>query len=179
MTEKPEILEAEIIAKSRLFDIEQVHLRFSNGNERYYERLMGRSNGAVLIVPMLDDETFLLVREYAVGSDRYELGFPKGVIEHGENALETAQRELMEEVGYGARELTELTRVTVAPGFWQNSTVIVLAKELYPANLQGDEPEKIQVVSWRLNNMRDLLVREDFSESRSIAALFFLKEMFR
>ncbi|MFT6132998.1 MAG: ADP-ribose diphosphatase, partial [Shewanella sp.] len=42
---KPEILHTEIVAKSRLFQIEQVHLKFSNGVERQYERMKGGSRG--------------------------------------------------------------------------------------------------------------------------------------
>jgi len=54
--------------------------------QRNYERLArGRSNGAVLIVPLLDDETVLLIREYSAGVHRYELGLPKGKVDVGES----------------------------------------------------------------------------------------------
>ncbi len=78
---KPEILKKQVVAQSKLFKVEQLDLRFSNGEERVYERLASRGNGAVLIVAMPDDEHFYLVREYSGGVDRYELCFPKGKIE--------------------------------------------------------------------------------------------------
>ena len=105
MREKPEILKTETIAKTRIFRIEQVDLRFSNGSEVQYERVRGSSHGSVLIIPMLDDDTVLLIREYAVGVERYELTLPKGLIENAESPLEAANREIMEEVGYGSRSL--------------------------------------------------------------------------
>ena len=48
---KPEILKAEIVAESRLFKVESLHLKFSNGEERVYERMRGGNRGAVMVVP--------------------------------------------------------------------------------------------------------------------------------
>jgi ADP-ribose diphosphatase len=59
---------------SRLFEIEQLDLEFSNGARRTYERMKTRGLGAVIIVPMKDDKTVLLVREYAAGLHKYEIG---------------------------------------------------------------------------------------------------------
>ena len=59
----------------------------------------------VAVVPMLDDDTVLLIREYAAGVHRYELGLVKGRIDAGETSLQAADRELKEEAGYGARSL--------------------------------------------------------------------------
>ena len=82
----PEITQRKQVAKSKLFAIEQIDLTFSNGVKREYERMQGSGRGAVLIVPMLDSETMLLVREYCAGTHSYELGFPKGLIDEGEIA---------------------------------------------------------------------------------------------
>ena len=77
----PKINSRNQVARSRLFAIEQLELTFSNGEERQYERMLGSGNGAVMIVPMLDADTILLVREYCAGTHSYELGFPKGLID--------------------------------------------------------------------------------------------------
>lgn len=176
MNSKPQILHVKTLAESRLFRIEQVGLRFSNGVERSYERLQGAADGAVLVVPLREDGTVLLAREYAVGVERYELGLPKGRIEPGEDILATANRELMEELGFAARRLTPLGALTVAPGYFGHVTHVILAEDLYPQTLEGDEPEPIEVVPWPLAALADLLMREDFSEARSIAALFMVRE---
>lgn len=172
MPVKPEILNRREIARSRLFRVEQVELRFSNGEERVYERLVSSGNGAVLIVPVLDDNTVLLIREYGVGVEGYELGLPKGRVEHNEDLLEAANRELMEEVGYGAKSLVRLKSVSQSPNYMQHTTHIVLAQDLYPASAEGDEPEPLDVVACPLSEIDDWIARDDFSESRSIAALY-------
>ena len=168
---KPEILHTEVVARSRLFQIEQVHLKFSNGVERQYERMKGGSRGAVMIVPIHQGK-MLLAREYAAGTDNYELGFPKGLIDPGETAIEAANRELQEEIGFGSNKLTLLKELSLAPGYFSSKMQIFLAEDLYESRLEGDEPEPIDVVLWALADWEALLDNVDFSESRSVSALF-------
>ncbi len=176
MRKPPEILKITPLAESRLFRIEQLDLRFSNGVQVQYERLSPQGDGAVLIIPMVDNETVLLIREYAAGVDRYELALPKGRMEAGEDPLQAANRELQEEVGYAARELELLTSLSIAPGYLGHETRIVLAKDLYPQRTEGDEPEPIDVVPWSLHKLPALVSRSDCTEARTIAALFLIRE---
>jgi len=158
------------------YRMERMDLEFSNGERRKYERLHGRGHGAVAVVPMLDTETVLLVREYAAGVHRYELGLVKGRIDAGESPLEAANRELMEEAGYGARDLLVLRSLTLAPTYMSHATHLVLARDLYPKRLPGDEPEALELVPWKLADIGELILREEFSEGRSVAALFIARE---
>lgn len=158
---------------------ECLDLEFSNGERRQFQRLHGRGHGAVVVVPMLDAQTVLLVREYAAGMHRYELGLVKGQIDAGETPLQAANRELKEEAGYGARSLIELRELSLAPTYMSHSAHLVLARDLYPEQLPGDEPEPLERVPWRLDDLHELILREEFSEGRSIAALFIVREWLR
>ena len=171
MRPKPRILARRLVARSRHFRIEQIDLEFANGVRRTYERVPGGTD-SVVVVPLLDAETVLLVREYGAGSDRYELGLPKGVVEAGEDPLAAADREIQEEIGYAARDLRIIDRVSLVPGYIEHHSLIVLAQDLYPQSREGDEPEPPEVVPWRLSEFDALLARDDFDEARSIAALF-------
>jgi len=173
----PIITDRKPVAKSRLFAIEQVDLTFSNGATREYERMKGGGRGAVMIVPMLDDGTLLLIREYCAGTHSYELGFPKGLIDVGETAQQAGNRELQEEIGFAATEWTFLHQVRIAPAILNSKMDIFLAKGLYPSRLEGDEPEPLDVVEWKLSDYQALLAREDFNEARSIVALMLAKEL--
>jgi len=174
MPEKPKVLKSNIIAKSRLFKIEAMHLRFSNGQERHFERIQGWPHGSVMMVPMLDEKTFLLIREYAAGVDEYILGFPKGAIDKGEDLYVTANRELKEEVGYGAKEITLLTQLTASPGYYSSVMQVVIARDLYEEKIEGDEPEPLEVVPWSMDNIDALLAHPEFYEARSIASLLIM-----
>ena len=113
----PEITHRTIVARSKFFRIEQVDLTFSNGATRQFERMAGKGHGAVMIVPFYDDDHILLIREYGAGTHQYELGFPKGLIDAGETPFQAANRELKEEAGYGANDLSDLINVSMAPTF--------------------------------------------------------------
>jgi ADP-ribose diphosphatase len=174
MPAKPRILDRRLVARSRLFRVEQVDLEFTNGSRRTFERIPAGAD-SVLIVAMPDPGAMLLIREYGAGSERYELGLPKGIVEPGEDPLDAANREIQEEVGFGARRLDAIGRVSLVPGYIGHRSLIVLARDLYPSRLPGDEPEPIEVIPWRFADLDDLLDREDFDEARSIAALFLVQ----
>ncbi|MBU2972719.1 ADP compounds hydrolase NudE [Pseudoalteromonas sp. C2R02] len=172
----PDILATDIVAKSRLFTIESLDLAFSNGEQRQYERIKGGGRGAVMIVPLLDDDTLLLVREYCAGTHDYQLGFPKGLIDPGEDAMQAGNRELKEEAGFGAKKLVELKQVSLAPSYFNAKMHIILAEQLFAESLLGDEPEPLEVVRWPISQWQALLTQKDFTEARSVAALFLAKE---
>jgi ADP-ribose diphosphatase len=173
MKKKPIIQGTTPLCSSRLFTIEAVDLAFSNGATRTFERLKSRVTKAVLVLALHEDH-LILIREYCVGLEEYLLGLPKGLIDPGETALEAANRELQEEAGFGANELEYVTTLSMNPGYTNLLTDVVIARDLYPARLPGDEPEPLDVVHWPLNKLDALLAREDFNESRSIAALMWL-----
>ena len=175
----PQINGQKQVAKSHLFTIEQLDLTFSNGEQRLYERMVGTGRGAVMIVPMLDENTLLLVREYCAGTHSYQLGFPKGLIDPEETPELAANRELQEEIFYKTGKLQHLSQVMMAPAFFNAKMDIFIASELQPSKLIGDEPEPLEVVSWPLNDYKNLLQQHDFKEARSIAALMLAVDYFR
>lgn len=177
MKKSPEILKTELVAESRLFKVEAVDLQFSNGEKRTFERLRRRHKGAVMIVPITENQEFILIREYAVGIEHYELTFPKGFIDQGESALEAANRELKEEVGYGAHDRQLIKTLATSPAYMGSELTLVLAKELYPESLPGDEPEPLEVVHWPIHDYQNLLATPEFISAMSVAALLLVKEI--
>ena len=175
MSKKPLVLNETVVAQSRLFDIKELHLRFSNGQERRFERISGRGYGAVMIVPLLNEETILLVREYGAGVGDYVLGFPKGAIENKEDILITAERELKEEVGYGAHDMSIIACYSASPGYLHSMMHVIVARDLYQETACGDEPEPLEIIPWELSNLDELLTNPEFHEARSIAALLLVE----
>jgi ADP-ribose diphosphatase len=177
MSKNPIILNKTTIATTRIFHIESLDIQFSNGEIRNYERLARKTNGgAVLIVPMVDNETVLLIKEYSAGVHRYEIGLPKGKVDPDETFLDAANRELKEEIGFGARKLYHLSTFSLAPSYLEHTTEIIIAQDLYLDKLTGDEPEELEVIPWKINKINELVANEICTEARSIAALFMTLE---
>lgn len=173
MPRKPEILKRHTVARSRLFRADELLLRFANGEERVYEKLCAGGPGAVLMVPVLDDGRVVMIREYAAGIHDYHLGLPKGAVDRGEDILAAADRELKEEIGYGARDLRFLKRMNLSPAYMEHGINVILARGLYPERLEGDEPEPIEVVPVAFEELLTLAEADEVCEGRTIAALFY------
>lgn len=171
MPKKPEILHRSMVAKSRLFRIESFDLRFSNGQERTYERLVPGGGGAVMMVALLDDQTVALIREYGGGIEDYTLTLPKGAIDSGESMKEACHRELQEEIGYGAREFIYLKKLSLSPSYMSGGIDVILVRDLYESRLEGDEPEPLELVPWPLDKLHELYSNDEFTEGRAIGAL--------
>lgn len=175
MPTPPKILKRSLAGQSRLFRIEAMRLRFSNGEERDYERLLGNRT-AVIIVAIAEGNQVVLVREYGAGLERYELALPKGKVDDGESFEQAANRELQEEAGFAASKLTLLKCMSQSPSYMQHTTQIVLAEGLTPSRLEGDEPEPMTVEMVPLSAIAELVTRADVTEARTIAALYLAKD---
>ena len=93
------------------------------------------------------------------------------MIDPNETPEQAANRELKEEIGYGAKTLVPLKSVTMAPQFFAATMHIFVARALYDESLPGDEPEPLEQVRWSIDDAEELLKQHDFTEARSIAAL--------
>jgi ADP-ribose diphosphatase len=176
MSEKPKILHQSIVSSSRLFTVEAVDFKFSNGVERTYERLVSGGPGAVMMVAMLDDEHVAIIREFGGGVEEYTLTLPKGAVDLGETLVDAANRELQEEIGFAAKKMTFLKHMSLSPSYMKSGIDIFLAENLYPSVLEGDEPEPLELIKWPLVNLHELVMRDDCTEGRSIAALYLARE---
>ena len=167
----PLIRKIQTIAQSRFFTIEALHLSFSNGVERVYERLPAVGRPGVIVVAINDNDELLLIREYAAGFHEIQLTLPKGAAEPGESLEAAAARELAEEAGFGAKDVRFVKRLSIAPGHMGFTINVVMAKDLYVHDIPGDEPEPPELVLWPLAKIDELLDHEEFYEARAIAAL--------
>ena len=179
MHDLPRVIDREEVARSRLFSIEKLSLEFANGVQRTYERLPARGREAIIVVALDADNQLQLIKEYAAGFHRYQLTLPKGTAEPGETLEQAGERELREEIGLGAKTLTYLRRLNIAPGHMGFTIHVLLAQDLYPAPLQGDEPEPLQLVRWPLKNIEQLYDCEEFDEARALAALHLAERRIR
>ena len=175
----PHILSLSTVAKSRLFEIQAVELKFSNGIDRTYERFRPFNRDSVIVIA-IDGEDLLLIREYAVGTEQYELGFVKGGMDTGETPEQSANRELQEEIGLGGKKIGHFLRtMKINPQIMGHKMHVLLGEDLYPNQLEGDEPEPLEIVRYPLSQLDTLLISDEFNEARNLAALYSLRDFLK
>ena len=177
MNRKPEVKGIHTVTRSRLFAIEQVGLEFSNGRQAHFERIVG-FGAAVMVVPVLDDR-IVMVKEYAAGTDRYELGFVKGKVDPGEMPEQAAQRELKEEIGRGANELIYVRELHTMPHYSNFRMDLFFAGALYPEPLHGDEIEPLEQCCYPCHQIEPLLNHPQINDPRVLLALVLVDRWLR
>ena len=106
-----------------------------------------RHPGAVAVIPLLDDGRIVLVRQYRYPVGRILIEFPAGKLDAGEDTLACAQRELLEETGYTAREWAYATEIHNAAAYSSESIWLYFARGLVPGPQKLDEGEFVEVVT--------------------------------
>lgn len=139
----PETSATESVYKGRIFDIRIDTIREGDVE---YKREVVVHRGSAVIVPVFDDGTVALVRQYRHAAGKYMLEIPAGSLEKGEDPKTCAIRELEEEVGVTAQNIELITEFYVSPGFLTEKMFVYLATGLTKTaqNLEIDELIEIE-----------------------------------
>jgi ADP-ribose pyrophosphatase len=161
--------------EGRLATVRVERFRYEDGEEA--EREIVAHPGAVAVVAR-DGDRLVLVRQprEAVGEDAL-LELPAGKLDPGEEPLATAQRELAEEIGRGARSWKLLTRFYTSPGFADEECHVFLAEELYDEAGEAEENERIEVVNLPLGELDEAIA--DCRDSKTLVGLLWFRAYLR
>ena len=151
-----------------------VAARFRGPDGEEFERDVIHHPGAVAVVPLHDDGTVTLVRQFRAALDRDLLELPAGVRDvHGEAEARTAEREMEEEVGLAAASMEHLVTLHSAPGFCDETVSVFLGRDLREVtdDRQGVEEQAMTVE--RMPLVEALAMVEDgrITDSKTIIGL--------
>lgn len=144
---------------------------YTTEDGREIKREIVEHRGAVAIVPRLDNETILLIRQFRPAVGEYLLEIPAGTCETEEDADETANRELEEEIGYRAGKLRRMFSQYLAPGYSSEVLHAYLGEDLTRSKKPADEDEVIEVVPVKTSDIDRLILDGSIRDAKSIAAL--------
>ena len=132
--------------------------------------------GAVAILALLDNGKLIMERQYRYAPQREFIEIPAGKIDHGEDILLTAQRELLEETGYVANEWIHLATAWPCIGYADERLEYFLARGLSHQGGQLDEGEFLEVFELSVDDAIDWVRQGKINDSKTIVGLFWLEK---
>lgn len=136
-------LSSKVLIKYRKWDYVEDEVELPNGKQITYQYI--KSPGSVTIVALNDAGELVVVQEYRYLLNDASLELPAGMIDDGMTPLETAHKELAEEVGMKAETMECLGKAIVATGSVQGAAYVFLARGLTPTEQALEETEQIEV----------------------------------
>jgi ADP-ribose pyrophosphatase len=175
---KPSDLTEHFVSGSRVFDgnLLKVHrdtVRLPDGTQGAREYI--RHPGAVAIVPLFDDGSVLLERQFRYPHKRDFIEVPAGKLEPGEPPLATGKRELLEETGYVAAEWTPLGVIHTAIAYTDEAIHLFLAKKLTKSEGKLDAGEFLETFRVGYDDALAMIRDGRISDCKTVAALLWLR----
>lgn len=158
------------VFKGKLLDVYSDEVQLSDGSQTIREYI--RHPGAAVIVPLLDDNRIIMVRQfrYPIGAVMVEL--PAGKLDPGESSEETARRELLEEVGCTADEYLRLGRMHPCIGYSTEQIDVFLARSLRHQKNNLDEDEQLEPFELPLAEAVEWIRQGRITDAKTIIALY-------
>ncbi len=132
--------------------------------------------GAVAVLAILDNGNLLMERQFRYAPQREFIELPAGKIDHGEDILLCAQRELLEETGYVASEWIHLTTAWPCIGYADERMEYFLARGLTHQGRKLDDGEFLEVLELSLPDAIEWIRIGKINESKTIVGLFWLEK---
>ena len=164
----PTTLSTKSIYTGRIFEVRVDTIR---EGDSVYEREIIVHQGSAVIVPVFDDKTVGLVRQYRHPAGKYLLEIPAGKLESGEDPKTGALRELEEEIGFAAGKIEPLSEFYVSPGFLNEKMFLYLATDLTQTAQNLDEDENIEIEHLTFPQAYDLIHSGGIEDAKTIVGL--------
>ncbi len=167
---KPEVLQSEIVFQGKVFTVRRDAVRLPNGRVAHLDIIA--HHGAVTMLPIDAEGNVWFVRQYRHAAGETILELPAGTLEPGEPPEACAARELQEEIGMAAENLTLLGEFYLAPGYSTEYQYIYLATGLTPSSLPQDADEILEPVAFPYEEVVKMAREGKIRDAKTLAALF-------
>lgn len=164
----PKIISSQKVFAGRVFNVTVDTVR---EGELTYQREVVHHHGSAVILPVFDDGTVALVRQYRHPAVRYLLEAPAGTLNEGERPEDGAARELQEELGLRAGCMEKLSEFFVSPGFCEEKMWVFLATDLTEGQQQPEEDEVLEVVRLPIEEALEMVSSGEIQDAKTIIAL--------
>lgn len=167
-------ISSEIKYKGKILNLRIDTVESVNGEST--REIVEHSGGAV-VLPLLPNKNVVMIRQFRKPLERDVLEIPAGKIEQGESPEETAFRELQEETGYKANNMTLLTKMYPSVGYSEELLYIYLATDLEPGETDFDENEDIDTYSYHIDDLYEMVMEGKIQDAKTQVAILMTVEL--
>ena len=166
-----EILSSEMIYQGRVFGLRRDEVVEPSGVRTTREVIT--HPGSVVVLPVLPDGRIVMIRQYRHATRQYLWELVAGRKEPEETPKQGAARELLEETGYRAKRFKVFLDVFPTPGFLEERMYLLLAEGLTAGKAQPEEDEKIEVRTFKLKELKQMIKSGRLRDAKSIAGILY------
>ena len=163
-----ETLSSKQIYKGKIFDIRIDEIR--EGDVEYKREIVVHK-GSVVVIPVFEDDTVALVRQYRHAAGKYLLEICAGTLNAGEDPEIGARRELEEEVGVSAGKFEKLCEFFVSPGFLTEKMHLYLATELTETRQMLEADEILTVECYPITDLLEMVRKGEIEDAKTIVGI--------
>lgn len=164
LAERP--LSEEVVWTGRIFNVDRLRVELPDGRQAI--RDVVRHPGAVAVVALTEEGRICLVRQYRTALGRVTVEIPAGKLAPGEDPLECAQRELLEETGMEAEKIAFLTTIATSDGFCDELIHIYMATGLTFSSSSPDADEFINVDLVEVGTLIDAVLDGRIEDAKTV-----------
>ncbi|HEK6347605.1 NUDIX hydrolase [Staphylococcus aureus] len=162
-------IDRTVIYNGKIVDVEIHTVILPNGETSTRELVY--HNGAVAVCALTPKKEVVLVKQYRKPVEKPLLEIPAGKLEDDEDRVEAAKRELEEETGYIAKELTHVVDMYGSPGFCDEQLSIYFTDNVEEGTVHLDEDEFVEVIKVPIENVKSMLMNKEIEDAKTIIAL--------
>ncbi len=171
------VLQSETIFQGKVFGVRIDQVESPTGQTMRVDVV--EHGGAVVMIPVDDNQRIWLVRQYRHPTGKTLLELPAGTLDPGEDPKTCAVRECREEIGMSPSYLVPLGGAFMAPGYSTEFLHFFLVGDLTPAPLTPDADEDIYVERLTWDEIMELIARGELQDTKSLAGLFLARDHLR
>jgi|SRR5215471_20090574 len=168
-------LTSTTVYRGRLLHVLEDEVRMPDGRRARREYI--RHPGAVAMIPLIDPETVVLVRQYRYPLRRHFCEIPAGKIDAGEDALQAGKRELREECGYQAASWQLLTTFDPCIGYSDERIALYVARDLTRVERAPEDGEFLEEVTLSLSVALDWVKSGKITDAKSVMGLLWVARL--
>ena len=173
------MFEEKTMKSDKLYEGKILNLRVDTvelPDKKYSKREIVEHPGSVAVIPIADDGSIILVKQYRKAVEKFLLEIPAGKLEINEEPRVTAIRELKEETGYSTEKMEYLMEFYTSPGFTNEKIYLFLATDLVKGEADPDDGEFLEVEKYDMDTLIKMIERGEITDSKTIIGINLAKK---